>query len=260
MAPSTSPSATCGTSGGANASATLAGLTNPYYCTAVSASCPWTTQPLLDRNAYYTTYDVIPGPFAGANGYAVPSVFSMILNYKKAKWDVTLPVSYSSGASYGSPTQWPGYMPQTCTAFAGTTKPDPATCTDNGSLPLFLPDPYNGYKYDALGAFKEPWRLTVGLNLSYEFSPRVTGQLLFSNVIDTCGQRGYAWDNKQVCTYASLPSGIMAPAGNFYPNSTAANPPPQMQYPYTFWLNNNNTGFVGVHVPMQITGNILIRL
>ncbi len=52
----------------------------------------------------------------------------------------------------------------------------------------------------------------------------------------------------------------MAPKGNFYPNSQEAVAPPQMQYPYSYWLNNNNTGFVGVTIPMQVTFEVQFKL
>jgi len=244
-------------------------LTNPYYAAA--------QQPLMDRTAYYTTYDVIPGPFAGANGYAVPSVATLILNYRHQRFAVTPSFSYSSGAEYGSPTQWPGYMPNTCsgglTAGAGpngSTPVNPATCTDNGGLPLFLPDPYNNNQFDTLGAFKQPWRFSANIAFSYELTPRISTRLTLTNVVDHCGQRGYAWDNPNVCVYGSLPSGVLAPAGNFYPNiqpsssaasGTAVNAPPvQLQYPYSFWLNNNNTGFVGVKIPMEFTFDVQVKL
>jgi hypothetical protein len=96
--------------------------------------------------------------------------------------------------------------------------------------------------------------------MSYEASSRVSFNLALTNIVDRCGQRGYAWDRENVCVYASLPSGIFSPAGNFYPNSQAASPPPQMQYPYSFWLNNNNTGFVGVKLPFEATFNVNIKL
>ena len=245
---------------------------NPYYCPTVSAACPYATQPLLDHSAFYTTYDVIPGPFAGTNGYAVPHVASLVVNYRRGKWAITPTIAYSSGASYGAPTVWPGYIPQSCTGqppmngqpaipqLLSNGMANPAGCSDNGLLPLFLPDPYNGYHFDSLGAFKEPWRLTIGMGFSYDITPRIGVQLNVANLVDHCGQRGYAWDNPNICVYGALPSGIMAPAGNFYPNSYLVTPPPQMLYPYAAWLNNNNTGFLGVRVPLQVTASLRIGL
>ncbi len=223
--------------------------TNPYF----NAQA----QPLMDRNAFYPTYDVIPGPYAGLNGYAVPHVITLLMNYKANKFAITPTATWSSGAQYGAPTVWPGYDPTTCTALLpGATTPDPATCSGS----IFLPDPYNGNHFDTLGQFKQPWHLTVGVGLSYEVSPHIKARLSFVNLVDTCGQRGYAWDNSNFCTYGGLATGLMAPAGNFWPNSNGTTAPPQMQYPYGFFVNNTNTGFVGTRQPVQITGSLQIQL
>jgi Carboxypeptidase regulatory-like domain/TonB dependent receptor/TonB-dependent Receptor Plug Domain len=232
-------------------------VANPYY------NQPY--QNTMPDQAWYTTYDVIPGPAAGANGYATPYVTTMILNYKHKRFAVTNSWNFSSGASYGSPTQTPGYLPESC---AKPTLPwmaaygnaaDPSRCDDLGGLPLFTPDKYTG-TFDSLGAFHQPWQLQMGLAFTYDISPRITARLNFSNLIDVCGQRGYAWDNPQVCAYSSLPTGFLYPAGNFYPNATAQTPPPQLRYPYSFWFNGNNTGFLGVVEPLQLTGSVQIRL
>ena len=232
-----------------NGAASFSGITNPYYSNA--------PQPLLDRNASYPTYDVIPGPFAGLNGYAVPSVLSLLVNYKHDRFTITPTAQYNSGAEYGAPTVWPGYNPNgTCTKTLSPGVADPASCSGL----IFLPDPYNGNHFDTLGQFKQPWTLTVGLGMSYEISSKVKAQLSFVNLLNVCHQRGYAWDNPNFCTYGGLGTGLMAAAGNFYPNSNASTPPPQMQYPYGFFVNNTNTGFVGTRQPLQITGSLQIKL
>jgi hypothetical protein len=173
--------------------------------------------------------------------------------------------NFNSGAEYGAPTSWPGFNPQSCYAppsswvAAHGKSPDPASCDDFGTLPLFIPDPFtNGY--DNLGAFKDPWQLQMGLAFSYDVNPRITARLNFTNILDICGQRGYAWDNPYVCVYGSLPTNFLYPAGNFYPNSVSSHPPPQLRYPYSFWFNGNNTGFLGVTEPLQITGSLTLRL
>jgi hypothetical protein len=232
---------------------------NPYY-----AQAP---QPLFDRNGLYTTYDVIPGPAAGANGYETPSVASLIINYKHRKLAVTPSLTYSSGSFYGSPTQWPGYNPSQCLKPGGAwiaahgVAADPALCGGTGSLnlPLFIPDKYTG-RFDTLGAFTQPWRMSLSLSLQYDVSPRITARAALTNIIDHCGQRGNPWDNPYVCVYGSLPSGILYPAGNYYPNHYAANPPAQLQYPYSYILNNNNTGFVGTVLPMEINFTLNVKL
>ena len=249
--------AQCYTTGGAADPACAGGdVINPYWNNA--------PQPLLDRNAYYTTYDVIPGPVSAENGYETPHELTLILNYRTGRFAITPSLNYNSGAEYGAPLSWPGYRPETCgsqltNSPAAPAPADPVSCTDAGILPVFTPDKYTG-GFDALGQFKQPWRMSLNVNLSYDVSKTVTADLLLSNIVDHCGQRGYAWDNANVCVYSNLPSGILYPAGNFFPNSLYSSPPAQLQYPYSFWLNNNNTGFVGVKIPFQATFNLHFKL
>jgi hypothetical protein len=230
---------------------------NPYY-----------TQPYqnpFSPNAWYPTYDVIPGPAAAANGYGVPYVAALIVNYRHRRLAVTNSWNFNSGAEYGAPTSWPGYNPTSCYApprswvDAHGNAADPASCDDFGLLPLFIPDPYTK-GYDNLGAFKQPWQLQMGLAFTYDVSPRVTARLNFTNLLDVCGQRGYPWDQSWICAYSSLPTNFLYPQGDFYPNSVSTRAPPQLQYPYSFWFNGNNTGFLGVVQPMQVTGTLTIRL
>ncbi len=227
-------------------------LMNPYWTSPI--------QNLFDRNGYYTTYDVIPGPVSAENGYETPHVATLILNYRRGKWAFTPSVNYNSGASYGGPLSWPGYMPETCSKALTGTAADPASCNDNvQSLPLFMPDKYTGH-FDNLGEFKQPWRISLNMNISYNISNNVSADVLLTNIVDHCGQRGYAWDNSNVCVYSSLPTGILYPAGNFFPNSFLSAAPPQLQFPYSFWLNNNNTGFVGVKLPFTAVFNLHVKI
>jgi hypothetical protein len=248
----------CYTTAGAPAACGAGNITNPYWNAA--------PQTLMDRNGEYTTYDVIPGPVSGENGYETPNVASVIINYRHDRFAITPSLSYNSGASYGAPLSWPGYRPDTCGAvLAGTQNADPVSCTDNGLLPLFTPDPFNGNKFDSLGAFRQPWRVSLNVNMSYDVSSSVTADLLLTNIVDYCGQRGYAWDNPNVCVYSNLPTGIFYPAGTpgaggFFPNSLYSSAPVQMKYPYSFWLNNNNTGFLGVKIPFQATFNLHFKV
>ncbi|HZT13404.1 MAG TPA: hypothetical protein VFA29_11400 [Candidatus Baltobacteraceae bacterium] len=226
---------------------------NPYWSAA--------PQPLMPHDGSYTTYDVIPGPWSAENGFETPHVATLVLNYKHDRITLTPSVSYSSGASYGAPLSWPGYRPETCTApLAGTHNADPVSCNDAGLLPVFLPDPFNGNQFDTLGAFSQPWRISLNMNMEYRISPTISADLLLTNLVDYCGQRGYAWDQNGVCVYSAPPSNFFAPGGNFFPNSIIGTVPIQMKYPYDFWLNNNNTGFIGVQIPFQATFNIHIRM
>jgi hypothetical protein len=257
------PSATCGIPGVGP---------NPYFGKPA--------QPLLDKNGRYTTYDVIPGPFAGLNGYANPVNISLLLNYKHDRWNITPNLTYQSGSYYGAPTAIAGYDPSTCGNVNNTAPVNQPPLLPNGNLnpagcvgSVFVPNPYSG-SFDNIGQYRQPWNLTAGLGLSYEVSPRIKAQLNISNLITVCGQRGYAWDNSHICTYGSLGASLLAPAGpttmpgSFYPNMDAnssgsvanATPPVQMLYPYGVFINNTNTGFVGTTQPIQITGSIQIKL
>ncbi|GAC1654313.1 MAG: hypothetical protein NVS9B12_04830 [Vulcanimicrobiaceae bacterium] len=223
-------------------------------------------QPLFDRNGEYTTYDVIPAPFAAGNGYETPHVLSLIVNYRKKRFNITPSMTYSSGASYGSPLSWPGYVPDQCSNNAGGAAPlaPPQGCsnfTGSGQF-FFIPDVYTG-KFDNLGAFKEPSRITMNLGLGYELSDKVKATLTLTDLVDTCKQRGYPWDDPNICVYSTFPSGILSPVGNFagpgLPNGIPG-VPIQLAYPYSYWSNINNTGFVGTKMPFQAVFSLRFKI
>ncbi len=236
---SADPTSQCGIFGNTNAVAPG----NPYFT--------MSPQPLFDRSARYVPYDLIPVPYAAANGYEVPSVASFVLNYKHDKWSITPTLAYSSGAAYGSPLSWPGTVPgvggpgssPNCNT-PGTT-PQSTSCNSNGFM---IPDPYTN-KFDGFGDFKEPSRLTLNLSAAYQFTPQLGAKVIVANLIDQCHQRGYAWDAPNVCLYSSLPSSFLQPTGGTLAQAAAG--PVQLRFPYGMWLNNNNTGFVGVKAPLQ---------
>ncbi|GAC1519739.1 MAG: hypothetical protein NVS2B3_16080 [Vulcanimicrobiaceae bacterium] len=258
----------CGVPAGtanANASATFAStdatavpVRNPYFGAA--------PQPLLDRNGSYTTYDQIPQPFTGENGFETPHVASLVLSYKHARATITPSLTYSSGASYGSPLAYPGYAPNAC-ASAGAAAPDgtfaadPKSCGGSalsGNSYLLIPDAFTG-TFDRLGAFREPSRVSLNLAGSYEFNKTVQMSFAVTGLVDTCFQRGYAWDDSHTCVYAQLPSGGagFGPSGNFIPTATT---PVPFRYPYGVFNNNLNTGFVGTTIPIQASLDLSIRL
>jgi hypothetical protein len=237
-------------------SATGTLIANPYYNNA--------PQPLLDRSGEYTTYDEIPQPFTGENGYETPDVASLIVSWKHKALTLTPSLTYSSGAKYGSPLSYPGYIPNPatpCAAKAGTQganglfAADPYTC---GSGYLLIPDAFTG-KFDNLGAFDEPQRLTLNFAASYQASKSVKFSLAVTGLVDTCFQRGYAWDDRHVCVYSELPSGGagLGPSGNFIPISQT---PAEFRFPYAAFNNNLNTGFLGTTIPLDLTANMEIKL
>ena len=221
-------------------------VANPYFNLA--------PQPLFDRNGWYSTYDLVPAPFAAGNGFETPSTATLILNYKRDKWSFSPSLVYSSGAKYGSPVVWPGYDPSSCTGVTSGTTADPTKCGSN----IFIPDVYTG-KFDNLGDFKEPWRFTVNAQIAYAASPHVSYTLTLTNLVDTCHQRGYAWEFSTTCVYSTLPSSILPPVGNFA-NPNGPGVPADLKFPYAAWLNNNNTGFVGTTLPFQAAFEVNLRL
>ena len=260
-------SALCGLAPGAsnpNAAASFlssdgsAQIANPYYTQSA--------QPLFDRNGQYTTYDQIPQPFTGENGYETPNVASLIVSYKHGPVTLTPSLTYSSGAKYGSPLAYPGYIPRACLAAGapagGVAQADPSTCGGASAvsgLPfLLIPDAFTG-KFDNLGAFDEPQRLDLNFATTYQASKDVKISVILTGLVDTCFQRGYPWDDPHICVYSQLPSGGagLGPSGNFLP---IASTPIQLRYPYGVFNNNFNTGFVGTTIPIQASFDVQVKL
>ena len=222
-------------------------IPNPYYSDVL--------QPLFDTSGWYAPYDVIPSPFNAANGYEVPDVASLILNYRRGKLAVTPSVHYNDGSNYGSPLVWPGYVPQSCSAEPDKTPFTPgASCAGGAIGAIFLPDPYSN-RFDNLGAFVQPSELSANLQTSYDLSPRMTLTVEAVNLYNHCFQRGYAWDNSVTCVYSNLPSNILAPSGNF-----VKNPPAQLRYPYGTFYNITEVGISSVLQPFGFFADLSIKL
>ena len=234
-------------------------IRNPYFAQ--------TTQPLFDRSGLYTTYDEIPQVFTGENGYETPDVLSVIVNYRHRALAFTPSLTFSSGAKYGSPLAYPGYVPTGCAA-AGPVGPDgaaaalPRSCTGTSAVSgfpfLIVPNAFTG-RFDNLGAFQQPARLTLNFAASYQAAKNVKFNLALTGLVDTCFQRGYAWDDPHICVYSQLPSGGagLGPSGNFLP---IASTPLPFRYPYGVFNNNLNTGFVGTTLPIQAFANVQFSL
>ncbi|MEA2666699.1 MAG: hypothetical protein QOI11_3643 [Candidatus Eremiobacteraeota bacterium] len=175
--------------------ACAAGTTpNPYYGQPL--------QPGLDRNQYYSPYDVLPAAASGlfavgsSNSYEIPYTMTAILQYRKNGLRIVPTLQYDSGFRYGSPYAWQGYDPSQC---GGST--DTASCIAAGGV-IFRPNPYTG-RYDSLGEFKSPGTLTLSAQIAKDFSKRLTGTLILTNLYRHCFTRGYAWEQggSQSCTY-----------------------------------------------------------
>jgi hypothetical protein len=218
---------------------------NPYWDAPV--------QPLFDRTAEYTPYDILPSnPFNGAVGFNTPTTVTGVVNWRRGKLTLTPSATYTSGTFYGSPLSWPGYDPTTCGALGTGSTPNTQTCTGA----LLQPDLYTG-TFDKQGALREPTRFTLNFQTAYEFNKSTRAVLTLTSLIDHCYQRGYAWDNPTTCVYAQLPSNHLAPVGNFVNPATA---PVELRYPYGSFYNNVQTGFVGQRLPFSAFLNFEVRL
>jgi hypothetical protein len=205
-------------------------------------------QPLFDPNARYTTYSVIPAPFNNANGFATPFSSTFIINYKHKAWSVSPSFTYADGESYGSPLVWPGYDPSSCASPASTNFAQ--SCSNF----IFIPDKYTG-RFDNLGAFMQPSRLTMSLAANWQASDRISLTATATNLLDHCWQRNFPWDSSTTCIYAQLASNLLAPAGNFL-----SNPPIQLAYPYGSWYNNTEIGQTGQKLPTEFTMEMSFKL
>lgn len=238
-------------------------ISNPYF--------GMTAQPLLDRGADYTTYDQIPTPFFNGTGYETPHALAGFVSYRHGKFQVTPSGTFSSGSSYGNPLSVPGFVPNGCVANApGAPSANaalPSSCTGVGQTTaapyLVVPNPFTG-RFDSLGAFKQPARLTLNLSSSYDFTPRTKAIVTITGLLDRCFQRGYAWDDRNVCVYSNLPGfGGVAPSFAGYPGSfltSAAQNVPQLRYPYGVFSNNLNTGFLGTKLPLQASVEMRFKI
>jgi Carboxypeptidase regulatory-like domain/TonB dependent receptor-like, beta-barrel/TonB-dependent Receptor Plug Domain len=229
-----------GSPGTPTACSTPGSTVNPYFNQPV--------QPLFDRNGSYTTYSVIPAPFNNANGFATPFSSTLIINYKHQTWSVSPTFTFADGESYGSPLVWPGYDPSSCASPSATNN---ATSCSNY---IFIPDKYTG-RFDGLGAFMQPSRMTMSLSATWQPSDRIGVTATAANLIDHCWQRNFPWDAQTTCIYAQLASNLLAPAGNF-----VSNPPIQLAYPYGSWYNNTEIGQTGQKMPTELTMEMTLKL
>jgi hypothetical protein len=210
-------------------------ILNPYY--------NMRPQPLLDKNGWYTPGLDFP--------YISPNTFAAVLNYRVNKFAITPALSLNEGATYGTPADFQGLDPRTCTAnqasegIAGAANPltaDYTSCShaavgSSGTNPgyLWIPNPYTG-TFDTFGQFRQPWQFNLGLQLQYQVSPKITANISAVNLVNSCfGGSSEPW------TKVYPPNGVVCGYGynkffisNFYngsnPNDVAANGVPLNPY------------------------------
>jgi hypothetical protein len=221
--------APCYLAGAADAACSAGSVANPYY------NAP--TQPLMDPNGKYATYDTFPGGVGGGgySQYGAPYVLTLLTQYKHGPLSISPALQFSGGQKYGVPLSTPGVVPNTCGAYPSTTAGDPRYAYgapaggapyDAASCSTFLPtgnqfvipDPYTG-RFDNVGAFTAPNSLQLHTQITYDVNKRVTLVGNFANIINRCWggtKTGFAVNH--ACGYgptAGAGGGII-PAGNVF--------------------------------------------
>jgi hypothetical protein len=175
-------------------------------CPANTIANPYYKSPMVgyfDRNAEYSPYDVTPAAASGlfavgsSTSYEVPWTTTAIVQYRRNGLRIVPTFQYDSGFKYGNPFTWVGYDPSSGACPASDT----SQCMAAGAT-VFRPNPYTG-SFDSLGQFKSPGQLTISMQISKEFSKRVTATAILSNIYRHCFTRGYAWEQggNQACGY-----------------------------------------------------------
>jgi hypothetical protein len=207
---------------------------NPYYS--------MSPQSTLDPHGWYAAGLDIP--------YISPNTFAIVLNYRRGKLAVTPAMSLLEGTTYGTPADVQGLDPRACHANQGsrgipTSNPllaDYTSCsfalTSDGTTPgtLYIPNPQTG-TFDTFGQFRQPWQFNLGVQMSYDFTPRVSGRVIVTNLLNRCfGGSSEAWTqayppNGVVCGYVA---NSFYNGGHYYngtsPNDVGANGVPQNPY------------------------------
>jgi hypothetical protein len=192
-------------------------------------------QPTLDPHGWYAPGLDFP--------YISPNTFAMVLNYRRDKFAVTPALQLAEGTTYGTPSDVQGLDPRACFANQGSRgisggnplRADYTSCsfalTSDGTSPgtLYIPDPQTG-TFNTFGEFRQPWQFNLGMQLSYDFTPRISGRLMVTNLVNECfGGSSEPWSrayppNSDVCGYVS---NTFYNGGNFYngasPNDVRAN-------------------------------------
>ncbi|HEY0394318.1 MAG TPA: TonB-dependent receptor [Candidatus Elarobacter sp.] len=234
----------CGATNGGGATATpcydAGGAPDPA-CAAGSIANPYWNAPvqnLFDPKADYYPYNQTFGTgfSSNASSYNIPHVATLILNYKKDKWNFTPTVQFTGGGRYGSPVQGVGIDPTSgCSPLTGgAIAGDPRypygapggapylaqTCGQNTAPGepgfIYAPNPFTKV-FDTPGSFVEPNQLIANIGIGYQANKRLKLNLLAVNAFGTCwGGTQQAWthySSKIGCWYGAA-TGLQA--GNFY--------------------------------------------
>jgi hypothetical protein len=212
-------------------------------------------------------------------------VFVLLLNYKHDKFSITPALMLNEGASYGTPADYQGLDPRTCSQNQGfgaiipsapnPLTPDYTSCHAaaigaSGSTPgyLFIPSPYTG-KFDTFGQYRQPWQVNLGLQMRYDVSPRVTLNATVANLYQRCfGGSSTPWTSvyppdHNACSYYRNRFFI----SNFYngssPNDTAANGVPLNPYfsaAFAPSYDGNDVASYNQVLPLQVYLDLQIKI
>jgi hypothetical protein len=259
-------------------------IQNPYF--------GMSEQPLLNRDGWYPTYanEAPNEPFDQGSGPPVTAIWphqiTGWLQWKRGKLAIAPNFQLISGASYGSPFDTLGIDPRSCgqneAAAVGTDGVTPVLPAGSpyagfcdfltssaspfvASGQLAIPDPYTG-KFDALGAFDEPWQFNLGALIQYQISPKVSANLSLTNLLNTCyGGSTTPWQKqfnpgRWVCSYypnAASFIGTQPGAGFFY--GASGTDPVNGTTPYATAFNYPFYPFSGA-LPFQAYLQLNIKL
>jgi hypothetical protein len=261
---SAAAAAPCYTSGGAPAPACGVGtVANPYWNSAPAG--------LLDPNADYNPYNVSLGVGnfgTGSSSYIVPHVLSFILNYKKGPLTITPSFQFQGGSRYGSPYAALGVAPDTCGAVLGTPlagdprysngAPGPGSPYDASSCAglVAIPNPQTGH-FDGIGEFVQPNLIATNLSLTYDFTKRVSLNVIGANLFNRCfGGSKVPWSvGNTGCAYLQ--------AGTYVAN--VYNPGDAIQQ-YAAQSYQPNLGgalqsvYAGAPLPFELFVNLRVRM
>jgi hypothetical protein len=251
------PSRLCGSTffGAAAAACYTSGGTPDPTCAAGDYANPYWNAPLRPLFDLYGTYptEQLNGFFPNANLFGaipaatIPNLVTAVLNFRSNKLDITPAIQFTEGNSYGVPLVVAGVAPDVavganCAPLAGSISGDPrypygapgggpmdATCF---GASIAIPDPVSG-NFDSFGTYRNPSNINVGMQLSYDITPRTTAQVQLLNLYDSCfGGASEPWTqgaSHKICGYVGGGNGFGF-GGNFYnPNSVIQ---PGERFPY----------------------------
>jgi hypothetical protein len=259
---------------------TASDVVNPYYNN--SYINPYTINPSSWYPAANTGLSAVDNP--EQDYYDGPLTGSMILNYRKNKFAITPSIQIAEGSSYGGPFDVNGLDPRMCAANQATDGvADPQTASyagvatncdymslqglnaDNASPELYIPNPQTG-QFTSPGEYRNPWIMLANLQMSYDFSPRITGILTIANLWHDCfGGSKEPWTSAypagtNVCGYFPTSAYV----SNFYngssPYDTAANGITPYAWQTNSYAPSTEAGGAGNELPSPLNVYFQIKV